>query len=316
MLHAHYRIKPFCMKEYTIHRQKKDFEDALPIPLSERPQIPTLLRRRTIPQKHSRLFSRTPTEIRLVIWEYAIGGQNLHIISKYRRLGHTVCDDQYWDEMRSERPSLRASSYMFTYASLPMTKRPAERSLRSPLVTCRQAYEETVGTPYRSNTFPFWDLRTITSFKASISFESWRSLRSIDIYAMSYRREDDDEAVKARSLLQLDHWRLPCASLKSLSHLKRLNIIVGNISYLDRQYLSGGRPDSHRASLSFLRQLERITASCEIYFSKESESEEGERGLWSLRGLKHAQRKQLGVDLREAGLNLDVTVKDDWAMVG
>lgn len=76
----------------------------------------------------------------MLIFEYAIGGQRIHIICKHRKLGHAVCNEEYWDEHRSEMPGLRSSSYMYTFGSLPATKQLADWSMCNLLRTCRQMY--------------------------------------------------------------------------------------------------------------------------------------------------------------------------------
>jgi len=96
-------------------------------------------------QTGSTLCATIPAELRLVIWEYAIGRQTIHIVHKYRRLGHAVCDTEYWTENRAERPNLRASSYMYTYGSLPPTKQLADWNMCSLLLTCRKMYDDPFG---------------------------------------------------------------------------------------------------------------------------------------------------------------------------
>jgi hypothetical protein len=44
------------------------------------------------PQPQSRLLARLSPELRLMIWEYVLGGQRIHIIQKsQQRLGHVLC---------------------------------------------------------------------------------------------------------------------------------------------------------------------------------------------------------------------------------
>ena len=120
--------------------------EALPMPLVGTKQYtssqPPNLPRETIsvPQTQSTLLSKLPAEIRAEIWKYAIGNQEIHIISKYRRIGHAVCNAGYWVEYQAERPDLRASSYMFTFGSLPRTKQLADWSMVNLLRTCQLMY--------------------------------------------------------------------------------------------------------------------------------------------------------------------------------
>jgi hypothetical protein len=41
-------------------------------------------------QQQSRLLLHLPTEVRLLIWTYALGNQKIHIINKCRRLGYVA----------------------------------------------------------------------------------------------------------------------------------------------------------------------------------------------------------------------------------
>jgi hypothetical protein len=153
------------MREYTLCRQKKDFQgkgstfdfhtpnspaaDSLPVPIEEQRAFGSRsihdisVQGNVHAQSGSILFTRVPVEVRLAIWEHAIGRQEIHIVHKYRRLGHVVCDARYWTENRSEKPGLRASSYMYTYASLPPRKQLADWSMCSLLLTCRKMYAKT-----------------------------------------------------------------------------------------------------------------------------------------------------------------------------
>lgn len=82
--------------------------------------------------------SQFPPEIRRMIWQHAIGNQKIHIINKYRRLGHAVKNDEYWRQQHAKRPDLRASSWIYTYGSLPTIKQLADNNLCDLLFTCRQ----------------------------------------------------------------------------------------------------------------------------------------------------------------------------------
>jgi hypothetical protein len=77
----------------------------------------------------------------------------------------------------------------------------------------------------------FFDLRAIDVFKASILPERWDTIRSVEIHAAVYRKDDITDAVEATSRLQLE----------SMPNLRMLKIFVGNARYLDGGYLAGGR---------------------------------------------------------------------------
>jgi hypothetical protein len=174
-------------------------------------------------------------------------------------------DDEYWRQHNAARPDLRTCSWMYTFGSLPATKQLTDENLCDLLVTCRQVYHEARDVLYKTNTFAFRDLRTIATFKRCISCESWQRLRSVLLYAMFYRKEDDDHAVEACSVLQLEVWPESCAALATVPNLRRLQIYVGNPQYLDKQYLMGQRRDVHRAILEFVKDVRLATKELEVH---------------------------------------------------
>jgi hypothetical protein len=136
----------FSLRTSQLNKITSPLLDALPVPLSEtKPHTLSLrpsLHRKTssVSQLQSIPLGKLPPEIRVIIWKYTIGNQEVHIVSKFRRIGHAVCDAGYWAENQAERPGLRASSYMFTYGSLPTTKQLADWNMLSLLRTCRLMY--------------------------------------------------------------------------------------------------------------------------------------------------------------------------------
>ncbi len=85
-----------------------------------------------VDQSQSALLSELPLEVRLAIWEAAIGGRHLHILHMYRQLGHIVCrDPQLCTVCRAD------------YRHIEPLARPQDASdwsLLSLLKTCRQMY--------------------------------------------------------------------------------------------------------------------------------------------------------------------------------
>ncbi|KAF2267826.1 hypothetical protein CC78DRAFT_576839 [Lojkania enalia] len=324
------------MEEYTFSRQDRDFRDARPSPLSEtRPRrlTPSLEASNSLRlQSQSRLLTQLPSEIRLTIWGYTIGYQKIHIISKFRRLGHAICDAQYWRENRSEQPGLRASSYMFTYGSLPTTKQLADWSICNLLRTCRQmyllissldrlqhtdwhhvSYVEATPILYQTNTFVFWDLRVVQIFKDSILPSRWQRMRSMEIYAFFYRNEDIQGACEARSQLQLTAWPIACSALETLSSLRRLRIFIGNPFYLDSKYLIGGRTGLYRAVLKFLKECRSVRKNCalEIFLPLKRRGVDREASHWSHYAMKDRYLAALEAELRDTGLDCGVFVGDN-----
>jgi hypothetical protein len=302
------------MPEYTLRRQKKDYQGKQQAPTGR----PETNKTDALPEPHlnmqasalsgvytsqhqSILLFQLPIETRLQVLQHAIGKRTLHIINKYRRLGHAVIDEEYWRQHNAERPSLRASSWMYTYGSLPTTKQLADDNLCDLLVTCRQIYDEAERILYSTNTFAFWDLRTVATFRRCIPSKSWEMVRAVEMYAMFYRSEEDALAIEARSLLQLEAWPEACGAIAMLSNLRSLKIHFANPQYLDKHYLMGQRPDASKAILEFVNEVRDKAKQLEIYVGgKGSKNVEGQ-GHWRLKGINANLARRLQKELRNQG---------------
>jgi hypothetical protein len=122
----------------------------------------------------------------------------------------------------------------------------------------------------------FFDLSTIAVFRARLMPMRWNAIRSTEIYAMVYRKDDIRDAAEAKSSLHLEVWPVVCNALGSMSNLRALKIVIGNARYLDRGYLAGGRK-THLVDvvLGFLKMM-RISGSAEVsLISRVGTSEHG-----------------------------------------
>lgn len=292
------------MADYLTERQRRDYQgrqwlqthlahseqkaDALPSALIDK-QAQSSVR---INQSQSQLLTRIPIELRLQIWQYAIGNQTFHIINKYRRLGHAVMDADYWRQHHAERPSLRACSWMYTYGSLPTTKQLADRNLCHLLVTCQQIYQEAVALLYSTNTFVVWDLRTVEVLQRCIPLSSWEAIRSLEVNAMWNRQEDMDLDVWPRALMQLEAWPAACTALASLPNLRSLKILVANPWYLDQKWLTGQQSNVLQAVLDFVEEC-KVRVEVMVYLpgmdGQKLETEE----KWDLKGLEKRETVRL-----------------------
>ncbi|CAI6333041.1 unnamed protein product [Periconia digitata] len=313
MILSKLRFKPVQMSEYSMSRQRQQHEEGIPIPIEQRvPQHTEGLSNGGFsPQVQSILFNRLHTELRLMIWRWAIGDQKIHIVSKYRRLGHVVCNEEYWEQIRSERPNLRASSYMFVYGSLPTTKQLADWSMNDLLVVCRKVYDEAISILYQNNTFVFWDLRTITIFRDGIRPQRWESIRTVNIYAMTYREDDNAAAVHVRSRLECIHWPRSCCALLSLPNLRSLRIFIGDAHYFEGEDSNEGEwRGGYQGAVPALMHLVGIGANCEITFPEKEAKQR--QNKWGLRGIKGEEGGRLEHQLQEGGIKCRVYSGDDF----
>lgn len=105
-------------------------------------------------QEESLLFQRLPAELRLYIWQLALGGDVIHIRSKKGRLGHVICDrseacqecqtlhsghgkfsHDWWSDAMQVRRGERVAD---EYKPLTAEAQSAQASKLNVLLTCRQ----------------------------------------------------------------------------------------------------------------------------------------------------------------------------------
>jgi hypothetical protein len=120
---------------------------------------------------------------------------------------------------------------------------------------------------------------------------------------MFYRKEDDDHAAEARSLLQLEAWPGSCAALATLPNLRRLRIYVGNPQYLDKQYLMGQQQDVHKAILEFVKEIRVAIKGLEVYVAEKRLNGSGRDGHWRTRGVCAKVSRKLDCELQDQGIN-------------
>lgn len=153
----------------------------------------------------------------------------------------------------------------------------------------------------------------IPIFKNAILPERWEAIRSVEIYAMCYRKEDIHEIIEARSQLQLRAWSSSCSVLRSLPHLRHLRVFLANPLYLDRSYLTGRRVTLYEAVLAFLRGLKGLELACEIYTPVKRVGEDREQCLWNLLELNEGDAERLELELKNEGWHCNAYVGDVWS---
>ncbi|KAL2216636.1 hypothetical protein M432DRAFT_633827 [Thermoascus aurantiacus ATCC 26904] len=118
------------------------------------------------------ILTKLSPEIRLMIWEEALGGFRLHIIQRsHRRLGHVICP--LTDSCEICRGGL----------SQPVKdgEVPSEWNLLSLPMTCKQIYRETIRMVYSFNTFEFSNTWSLTYLRPTIPQERWDDIRVLEL---------------------------------------------------------------------------------------------------------------------------------------
>ncbi|KAF2009191.1 hypothetical protein BU24DRAFT_455738 [Aaosphaeria arxii CBS 175.79] len=161
------------------------------------------------------LLFKLSTELRLMIWEYAIGDQSVQIGFQQNHLTHSICNPLLW---KNRRPIIPVSSMgrhgtvrtfvcrqlrhqVYAHATMnqehfndlsqnvkifdliyAMGKTPMPPStLGNLLLTCRQTYSETIEMLYTKSTFIFPQPWLFPCFLATISPANSQFLRSVTI---------------------------------------------------------------------------------------------------------------------------------------
>ncbi|OJJ46945.1 hypothetical protein ASPZODRAFT_151547 [Penicilliopsis zonata CBS 506.65] len=117
-------------------------------------------------QEECRLLARLSPELRLIIWEYVLGGRRLHIVQRpHRRLGYIICsEDGSCDVCLGV---VKKASHGDQLLSLPMT--------------CRQIYTECIHMIYALNRFEFNNTWSLTYLRPTIPAERWESIRAVEL---------------------------------------------------------------------------------------------------------------------------------------
>lgn len=108
-------------------------------------------------QPNSTLLYKLSAELRLMIWEYAVGYQEFHIFLNHNRLCHRICNPKIWKNVREGQaftnfflfrrislPSEATKKNLHGHTSTPGIGKSGERMRSRPgsfLCTCKQMYE-------------------------------------------------------------------------------------------------------------------------------------------------------------------------------
>ncbi|KAJ5774250.1 hypothetical protein N7457_009146 [Penicillium paradoxum] len=183
------RIKQgvFSWEDVLVQR----YQSNKPLPLLRQQIIPV-----SEPQLQSQLLARLSSELRLMIWEFVLADQRIHIIQRSKqRLGHIVCPCPLSAETKS-RPSpsyhTRQSSTLFceichgTGISQPAREGDLLRvrnkvKLLGLVLTCRQIYHESIPLLYTLPTLEFSNPWTLPYLLPTIPQEHLERIRTVEL---------------------------------------------------------------------------------------------------------------------------------------
>ncbi|OCK80181.1 hypothetical protein K432DRAFT_353504 [Lepidopterella palustris CBS 459.81] len=206
-------------KEEAAYFQRQPRERSLTLPLP--PSSPSFqVKQRTCNQSQSALLSKMSTELRLLIWEFAIADEVVHIVQQRKRLCNTVCTES----PDSVDGFHRCLGYVSGYGDIWLQQPGAK--LLSLLKTCRLVYSEAIDILYSRNTFRLEHLDTLSHFSTITLPSRFNSIRSLHLYWYFYNDIFAD-AWFTYPPRDLATWQKTCDILARMEGLRVLTITLG-----------------------------------------------------------------------------------------
>ncbi|KAJ5287759.1 hypothetical protein N7478_003445 [Penicillium angulare] len=235
------------------------YQSNKPPPLQEpRHQILTA----TQPQLQSGLLSRLFPELRLIIWEYVLGGRRLHIIQRaQQRLGHIVCPHSASSLPSQDKNLLyrasNSSCEICLGTGIPQPIKDADlhgsgEKLLSLALTSRQMYksylhfrlyihvhfpfhlyQESIHLLYTLNTFEFSNPWTLPYLHPTIPEENWDCIHNIELRWSfpGHWLPCKDPVRTVYVAAGRAEWLETCNALKTLPKLRSFVLILSNQWY-------------------------------------------------------------------------------------
>ncbi|KAF2867951.1 hypothetical protein BDV95DRAFT_580976 [Massariosphaeria phaeospora] len=195
------------------------------------------------------LLTGLPAELRLRIWAYALGGQTLHVVRKFGKLGHMVCGEGEGCtgctaptvELLRGTLQYRARVTEPVAASKPL----AEWNMLHLLVTCSQIYSEAYSMLYTHNTFDFISIWSLSFLQRSILPKRFAQIRSVRLtYEFAYSQLQNMKGMPAPRYIPFptprSEWDSACNALLALSGLQSLQFRIISHAFLGGESLSQG----------------------------------------------------------------------------
>ncbi|SMR45606.1 unnamed protein product [Zymoseptoria tritici ST99CH_1E4] len=216
-------------------------------------------------QEQSLLITRLPVDVRLIIWEFAMGREFeddiLHLQPVEGILRHCRC-------FVADRTDLSITHICWRTlwrredldSGIRNTREPLDcRKIRSLLLTCRLIYHESVNVMYQSNTFDMRQVESVIRLPKVILPQRLQHVRRIRFTTAFKIPVRLDMPRKTRQLLPDDHaqWPAACQVFATIATLESLEVIVALWSPIPSQR----QPADVESLLAVLTPLKLARAS-------------------------------------------------------
>ncbi|OCL03295.1 hypothetical protein AOQ84DRAFT_356975 [Glonium stellatum] len=209
-------------RQEAAHFQPKPRSRSLTLPLPPSSITPGT-KQRTLAQTKSTLITKLSTEIRLIIWEYALTDKMVHITQERKKLLNKPCIDTS-DTVERHLDCCCASAYGDIWSEQNSAK------LLPLLRTCRLVYSEAVDILYSRNTFRFEHLDTFIHFSTVILPSRFNSIRSLQIY-WYFKRDIYLNSSFSYPPYDKATWEKACSILANIDALRYLTLTLGARSW-------------------------------------------------------------------------------------
>lgn len=201
----------------------------LPLPPDDSPGKERQRARQTKNQDQSILFARLPLELRIIVYEFALGGGMLHVVQKRKRLAHFECreaDPSSSHHHYNCRVAVGANGlYRGRKAGLGLDRSNADKTAL--LRTCRRVYSESIDILYSKNTFNFRRVDELIYISQTILPQRYNTIRSAQLtrtVPVSARVMDPKDASFSRN--DQGVWEQACRILGRMEALEDLKVTI------------------------------------------------------------------------------------------
>ncbi|KAH7135108.1 hypothetical protein B0J11DRAFT_575716 [Dendryphion nanum] len=204
------------------------------------------------------LLQKLPAELRLMIWEFTIGHQYIHIRLK-PKLGHTVRDPVIW------KSKLPTAAFINDKASNNMSDPPRaldsfslvsrkEHTVGGLFRACKQTHRESIKILYATNTFIFTEPWLLPTFKVSALY--WDLIRSIYLDDSNISDSRPQRSLTTDCMRTGAVWHPVHSTLSTLPNVKSVEF------YIPKPYGGGKHP-----LLWKRRDFDRVKSNVLDYFN-------------------------------------------------